>query len=667
MAAADGAGGLTVPAVVAQLCSSKAGKKLKLDPAAVTKGVEHSNVMFHCQPVWRGGGLQYRRDPELLTLEHTTLGQVAEMTGMHEPRGVPWSMRDFCAGGLDISTKLAHTHVGPLSSSAWPRAAAGDDGSGGEGEPADIDDWPKDRLLEWVRGRGRPASTSSTKPALRKLICGMCRTGQTPKPGSNGDDSALSVKALERARSEANHDVWKRIRGPGWKSGSPSERMTSSPALDTDTITQHFKDLKADTYRNRLGGQSRFVTAPQWRWSKPAAADGGKAGFAMGGMVKVMHFEAICVVGPSYASKHDSDLDRKTRREDTGHDGRKVYFRLLCLGWACDSTTQVMAIEDCQCLLPEDVVAGRGKCQPSKVRHCREHDRCLHARAAMLFFCSGSTDGACNWVRRSTSKAYEKSQPAWQLPLSSSGQADRDAGGDFQPATRHLRAPFQKRKRAEMERGTRSAVYGPALLSYMEMKERALDERAARINTEGSLAAVRYPIKQRRMMLPMDEPGLSHAELEALNALEQRNREDSRSRCSAMAHSGAATRGRCTKHLNYDRGAGGEAVVEMETHGVVVLTPDKRVDHQLAHSVASMDKNRASAAERVNIERCMREFRGDDGFDCTCALCCIDIADAEAQVARGLANLSRELHSWCAQTGTVVTRPAGSDAEEEML
>ena len=117
------------------------------------------------------------------------------------------------------------------------------------------------------------------------------------------------------------------------------------------------------------------------------------------------------------------------------------------------------------------------------------------------------------------------------------------------------------------------------------------------------------------------------------------------------------------RHLAYDCGLSGSAVSELERHGAAVHTPDMRVDSQLAHSEVSMDRNRAVATERVNIERNNREFRLNDGFNSQCRLDTIDIAGAEAQVARGIANLNRVLHSWNDGTGVTISRAGGGDRE----
>ena len=114
------------------------------------------------------------------------------------------------------------------------------------------------------------------------------------------------------------------------------------------------------------------------------------------------------------------------------------------------------------------------------------------------------------------------------------------------------------------------------------------------------------------------------------------------------------TFGSAVVHLAYDRGLSGKAIVELELYGIAVHTPDMRVDSQLAHSVASMTKNRDVATERVNIERVNREFRLHKGFDSQSRLDQIDLADSEAQVARGLANLNRELQDWAVSSGLVV-------------
>jgi len=240
----------------------------------------------------------------------------------------------------------------------------------------------KAELAAWLSGRGRPAAGPSTKPDMIKMTTGMCRVGDTLLV------RAGSVPDIEAERGRNDHACWAQRRGSGWQSGTTSEVMSGQPSLMTEMVTAHFQDMGADTTRNREGGRTRFVSGAKWRWSKPPAEKkGAKPGYTAGGRVPVMVYEYWCVVGKSYAGKFESDLDKRTARAEAGHDGRPVYTKLLCLGHTGPGP-EVLAILECSCLLPEGACNGYAQAGKlgkvaSDYRHCRDHGRCLHCRAAL--------------------------------------------------------------------------------------------------------------------------------------------------------------------------------------------------------------------------------------------------------------------------------------------
>ena len=650
------AAALTLPGVVAGLLSTKAGMACGMAADTIRRGAERAAVMFFSQPVWDGTKLIHKQDPGTLGLELTTSAEVDDMSGMSALRSATWSVPAFCTGGLSIETMEPHaggasTTVGAGSVSV---SAASPHGPDLEGPPDRIDSMQHDELYQWLLDRGRRPAKSTTNAGLRKMIIGMCRVGLTLLV------KADSVPELEAARSKNDHACWVRYRAKGWSSVAESDRQAQQPLLSSDLVTAYAEDLNFNTVRNRLGGATRYVAGERVRWSKPPAeAAGGKPGFTANGKIPVMTFEYWCVVGKSYAGKYESDLDKRTSRTEKGHDGRPVYLKLLCLGHK-GAGSETLAILECFCLLPESACTASGELKKvaSDYRHCRDAGKCLHCRAALENIVSGATDGSCSWVRRSRNQAHEKAQPARDLPIPH-GPGTRDDDGNHPAQSRCTVAPFQARKIAAMKRATQSRACRPALDRYIQIKKAALDERS-KLERDGRGRARGYPLKIEAVLLPMDGARLTDEQL----ARAADNRAAAvRARVSRQSQAPEPFGGFVLRHLAYDCGLSGSAVSELERHGVAVHTPDMRVDSQLAHSEVSMDRNRAVATERVNIERNNREFRLNDGFNSQCRLDTIDIADAEAQVARGIANLNRVLHSWNDGTGVTISRAGDGDRE----
>ena len=94
----------------------------------------------------------------------------------------------------------------------------------------------------------------------------------------------------------------------------------------------------------------------------------------------------------------------------------------------------------------------------------------------------------------------------------------------------------------------------------------------------------------------------------------------------------------------YDRGL--TRVHLFKKKQIDCLIPSRKGGNQITFSAVSGAKDRAIAAERINVERNNRELRHYAGFDCQTTLTGVFLAHHEGQVARGLTNLKQSLQDW---------------------
>lgn len=373
---------------------------------------------------------------------------------------------------------------------AAPEQAASDE------LPHDYLNWNVPKLKRWLKERTQQTLTVN-KPDLQGMVRIVCEQGL-----KNASVAGLEREGEERyRRDKAAWADTKAAREHGRAIDlQGASDLSFVPTLNNQAIVDVFEDHGANSTRNEVVGESRFVSQVFVHAREKFKTKEG---------LELRRVCAVGVAGRSLAGKTYSTLGKASMKDAAGHDGRVVLIRMIVFGAGRDGHGgEVVGRPEIFCVLPEDMLCDKAKaCIAKKGRRvCRPGGMCVHGRsvaAALRSVGPCGVDGSNTWTKaRASSRAHEKDSFAHLLPIMTErgigkkrkvGDADvSDEDGDpgidcNEPIAKRTRRTYRDRvafqplpagKLAEIDKGPDSAVYGPKLRAVLEAKKEALQKSA---------------------------------------------------------------------------------------------------------------------------------------------------------------------------------------------